>query len=42
MTPRLTEAAAEDLEAAKLHITTHADGVIADQIIPAVIKSDRV
>ena len=33
MTPRLTEAAADDLEAAKTHITTHADGVIADQVI---------
>ena len=33
MTPRLTEAAAEDLEVAKAHITTHADGVIAEQVI---------
>ena len=32
MTPRLTEAAAEDLEAAKTHITRHTDSVIADQI----------
>ena len=33
MTPRLTEAAAEDLESTKIHITTHAGETIAEQII---------